>query len=206
MPQSFGAWSICSFLTVVSLLAPALLSGCTTYTTPDGVSLWSADGPAAVRSKLGEPDTVDRRDAYYMGPYVKMEYTYLDRGYRVHFVNDRARGTSPIRPEDAALERRRAEAYAKWVALLQPGATVRSVVDTLGPPDRIQLSERRGGFSTVTYEGPDADRLLDAPEEACAWWKDRWVFAAFDRGRLTSARALLRWDWTEGLGEAPSIP
>lgn len=173
-----------------------VVSGCTTYTTPDGCTLRSGSRTGQVRSMLGDPDLIDEYEGYMWGSYTTTVYTYLSRGYSVYFMNHWVRGVHPIAEHDRADIERRAVAFRNEVSKTRIGDQGRELLSRYGPPDFVVMHVNECDTACVERSGNYAGELerLPPPKQVLCYWAERSVFVDVKRGRVVEARPLSQRD------------
>lgn len=181
---------------IVGLVAASVVigvGGCTTYATSDGHTLWSANGPNDVERVLGEADLVTERPRISaLGHWVRMEMTYIDRGYVVYLANSRVRGTAPITEDRADLERQAAAYKNVLKGKITRGDTGAAVIAALGEPDVVSMYKEVNGIRYPDGGGRYAGEFVLSPPvfEVTGYWEAEDVCVDLEWGRVDQFRPM----------------
>ena len=189
--QSGAGLGVATVLAIVIVM----MSGCTMHQTPDGHSLWSGSGRGSVRSELGDPDLVVEGDVYgFGGSNHVTKYFYLDRGYFVVLVDNWVSRVRMIPIHERPILVLQAKAYKEEVPKIAVGASTAEVLAQFGPPDYVRIGAGDPGIVIPTIGGGyrvQRDVPLDGVH---AFWRSKYVFVAFVRGRVTEVRPFTDMD------------
>lgn len=175
---------------IVGLIAASVVigvGGCTTYATPDGHTLWSANGPNDVERVLGEADLViERPKISALGHWVRTEMTYIDRGYVVYLSNSRVRGTTPITEDRKDLKRRSTVYKNVLKGRIKRGDTGAAVIKALGEPNIVWKERIDNGVPRGDGFGPYVGQFEESPPAygAEGYWDEKDVYVELEYGRV----------------------
>lgn len=181
---------------IVGLIAASVVigvGGCTTYATPDGHTLWSANGPNDVERVLGEADLVVESIHFdWGGPWFSTEMTYIDRGYAVNLSNSRVRRITPTTEDRADLERQSAAYKNVLKGKIKRGDTGAAVIAALGEPDVVTMSKQVNGSRVFDGSGRYAGEFVQSPPafEVTGYWEAEDVWVELEWGRVYQFRPM----------------
>lgn len=172
--------------TVFGVAATFLLAGCTIHRTPDGHGLWSGSGPSSVQSELGPPDLIETLEHQYhsLGYNDFTWFTYLDRGYKVKFIDNWVRGVRVLTEEERPSLIRRSKAFREQVPLIKLDATSIDVLRTYGPPQYVFVGFYGKEEPCYTKVGLYEGELEHPPEYIAAYWHIRDIVVVLKNGRV----------------------
>lgn len=181
---------------IVGLVAASVVigvSGCTTYATPDGHTLWSANGPNDVERVLGEADLVVESIHFdWGGPWLSTQMTYIDRGYVVKLSNSRVRRITPTTEDRADLERQSAAYKNVLKGKIKRGDTGAAVIAALGEPDIVSMYKQVNGIRYPDGGGHYAGEFVQSPPvfEVTGYWEAEDVCVDLEWGRVYQFRPM----------------